>query len=71
MHVKPEKKGGEQASTEDEEQIYRFYSFHERDFTFKYIRRLWTNVSPFAGEDDSSEPSETEDTAPASAYIAA
>lgn len=52
----------------DKEEIYRFYSFKERDFTFKYIRRLWANSSPHAGsEDDESENSEEEKKAPAQA----
>jgi hypothetical protein len=50
-----------ESSPEDEKQetIYRFYSFKDRDFTFKYIRRLWANSSPFAGSDD--EESENSD----------
>lgn len=41
--------------------IYRFYSFSDRDFTFKYIRRLWANASTHAGSDDeSSQASEEE-----------
>ena len=39
----------------DKEEIYRFYSFKERDFTFKYIRRLWANSSPHAGSEDDEE----------------
>jgi hypothetical protein len=58
LHVK------EKGAESQDETLYRFNGFNDRDFTFKYIRRLWTNASPYAGEDDSSEPSETEDNAP-------
>lgn len=52
----------------EKEEIYRFYSFKERDFTFKYVRRLWANSSPHAGsEDDESENSEEEKKAAAPA----
>ena len=45
----------------EKDTVYRFYSFSDRDFTFKYIRRLWANASTHAGSDDeSSQASEEE-----------
>ena len=51
----------EKGPESQEETEYRFNGFNDRDFTFKYIRRLWTNASPYAGENETIEPSETED----------
>ena len=46
-------------SKENKETIYKFYSFKDRDFTFKYVRRLWANSSSYANsEDEVSEESE-------------
>ena len=51
--------GDEKDETKDKETVYKFYSFKDRDFTFKYVRRLWANTSPHCNEDDvESEESE-------------
>jgi hypothetical protein len=46
-----------------QDDVYRFSGFSERDFTFKYIKRLWSNASQHAPEedDDESEASENEE----------
>lgn len=38
----------------------KFYGFRDREMTFKYIKRLWSNVSPYA-EDNSSSGSDEEE----------
>ena len=47
----------------DGEQIYKFYGFSDRDITFKYVHRLWSNASPYA-KDDESEVSEASEGTP-------
>lgn len=57
----PKAAGKKDKEESEKETIYRFYSFQDRDFTFKYIRRLWSNASPHAESDeDSSQESEEE-----------
>jgi len=46
----------EAAADAGKEETYKFSGFQDRDMTFKYIRRLWSTVSPYA-DDDSSESS--------------
>jgi hypothetical protein len=51
--------GDEKDDGKEKETIYKFYSFKDRDFTFKYVRRLWANSSSYANsEDEESEESE-------------
>jgi len=56
-----EKSGEEKEDKKEKETIYKFNSFKDRDFTFKYVRRLWANSSSYANsEDEESEESEEE-----------
>ena len=40
--------------------MFRFYGFSERDMSFKYIRRLWSNSSPYADKDTDSGDGKSE-----------
>lgn len=46
--------------------MFKFYGFKDRDMTFKYIKRLWSNTSPYADEEDSESgnSAESEDEVP-------
>lgn len=46
---------------DQQETIYKFSGFSDRDTTFHYVKRLWSNVSPYAKDDSESEPSENDD----------
>ena len=58
MHVKLQ---AENSPTEETDLEYKFYNFKDRDFTFKFVKRLWNNESTFATEEDQSDVSEEEE----------
>lgn len=56
MHVKQQAENSEETESE-----YKFYNFKDRDFTFKFVKRLWANESSYAKEEDMSDISEEEE----------
>jgi hypothetical protein len=50
----------ESKPVKQEEEIYKFSGFSDRDIAFRYIKRVWVKSSPFANEDDESDSDEDE-----------
>ena len=54
----PRKRANSDANGTPEDRTYRFQGFSDRDLTFNYIRKVWSNSSPFANDEDDTESSE-------------